>query len=362
MHGFIAAPLTSALILAGTAVAAAQAAPTADQLAVQWLQCTQQRASGQIGPDSDNPIARSAELVVGLAAMGQDASAVHHGGASLADYLKTAVSTDVGTNGELLLARAIEPSAGLTAPVIAHLTAAKSSTGDTAGEYGTNIFSDALAILGLGAAGQAVAEDSIRFLRAHQNSTDHGWSFDTAGSFGSDSNTTALVIQALIASGVHPDDPAVQGGMQYLQSQFVNGGFTSFGTTPDPQSDELGIEAIVAAALATEATWGPRLQSALSDLRSRQIATGNDRGAFAAFDKLMATTPAPAALLQRPLTARAISEHRVPLLECPAAAAPPTPPSTAQLAGTGSGPAAPLLIGILFLLAGLRLALRRPAG
>lgn len=356
MHRLSAALLTTALVFAGSTVAAAQAAPTADQLAVQWLQCTQQRTSGQIGPDAGNPIARSAELVVGLAAMGQDASALRHGGASLAAYLTTAVSTKVGTNGELLLARAIEPSAGPTAPVIAQLMAAKSSTPDTAGEYGSDIFSDALAILGLRAAGQPVGEDSLRFLRVHQNATDHGWSFDTAGAFGSDSNTTALVIQALIASGVRPDDPAVQGGLQYLESQFVNGGFVSFGTTPDPQSDELGIQAIVATARATDVTWGPRLQSALSDLRSRQIATGSDRGAFAAFDKLMATTPAPAALLQRPLTGRSISEHRVPLLDCPAPAAP-----AAQLARTGSGPA-PLLAGILFLLTGLRLALRRRAG
>lgn len=357
MHRLIAALLTAALVCAGTTIAAAQSAPAADQLAVQWLQCTQQRVNGQIGPDSDNPIARSSELIVGLAAMGQDASALRHGGVSLADYLATAVSIDVGTNGELLLARAIEPSTGLTTPVVAELTAAKSSTGDTAGEYGSNIFSDALAILGLRAAGQPVGDDSIQFLRGHQNASDHGWSFDTAGAFGSDSNTTALVIQALIASGVPAHDMAVQGGMLYLQTQFQSGGFVSFGTTPDPQSDELGIEAIVAAALAGDAAWGPRLQAALSDLRSRQIVTGADRGAFTAFDKLMATTPAPGALLQRPLTEHAVAEHRVPLLECPAA-----PSSTARLAQTGSGPAAPLLLGILLLLGGLRLAWRRRAG
>ena len=367
MNRLLLAVLTGTLAASLPMTVGAQAAPSAEQLAVQWLQCAQQHSNGQIGPDSDNPIARSSELVLGLAAMGQDAASLKHSGASLADFLKTSLSTDVGTNGELLLARALEPSTGQTAPVIAQLTAAKSLSGDNAGEYGSSIFADALAILGLRAAGQAVADDSIRFLRSHQNPTDHGWSFDNAGAYGSDSNTTALVIQALIAAGLHPDDAAVQGGMSYLSSPtvFVNGGFVSFGSTPDPQSDELGIQAIVATSLASDATWGPRLQSALNDLRGRQIASGNDRGAFAAFDKLMATTPAPAALLKRPLTQMSAPEAKEQLLDCPAAAITPTPSptpshqSTAQLAQTGAGPLIPLVAGLLLAAAGLRLYRRR---
>src|SRR5205823_4200608 len=85
------------------------------------------------------PIARSSEVAFGLAAAGQDASAMKTGAESLADYLKTAVSTDVGTNGELLLARASQPHAGPTAVVIAQLQAAQG----TNGEYGADIFSDA---------------------------------------------------------------------------------------------------------------------------------------------------------------------------------------------------------------------------
>ena len=119
MHRLLLSLLTGALVGVLPVTAGAQATPTAEQLAVQWLQCIQQHSNGQVGPDSDNPIARSAELVTGLAAMGQDAASLDHGGASLADFLKTSVSTDVGTNGELLLARAIEPSTGPTAPVIA---------------------------------------------------------------------------------------------------------------------------------------------------------------------------------------------------------------------------------------------------
>src|SRR5579864_2466070 len=131
MQRLLLALLTGALVGGLPMTAGAQAGPTAQQLAVQWLQCAQQHANGQIGPDSDNPIARSSELVVGLEAMGQDAASLEHGGASLADFLKSSVSTDVGTNGERLLARALEPSTGQTAPVIVQLTFAKKQTAAT---------------------------------------------------------------------------------------------------------------------------------------------------------------------------------------------------------------------------------------
>src|SRR2546422_10986486 len=123
------------LVLASVTASAQNRLPNNAQRAMQWLQCTQQQSNGQIG-SGGNPIARSSEVALGLAAAGQDASAMRNGNVSLADFLKTAVSTDVGTNGELLMARASQPSAGPTATVAAILQASKGSNG----EYGTDIF------------------------------------------------------------------------------------------------------------------------------------------------------------------------------------------------------------------------------
>src|SRR5438105_9284608 len=106
------------LVLASVTASAQNRLPNNAQLALQWLQCTQQQANGQIG-SGGNPIARSSEVAVGLAAAGQQASAMHTGATSLAGYLTTAVSTDVGTNGELLLARASVADAGPVATVSA---------------------------------------------------------------------------------------------------------------------------------------------------------------------------------------------------------------------------------------------------
>jgi hypothetical protein len=346
----VASLLASPLLLLASLSASAQTTTSSNaQRALQWLQCTQQQANGQIG-SGGNPIARSSEVAFSLAAAGQDAAAMRHGTVSLADYLKTAVSTDVGTNGELLLARASQPDAGPTATVAAQLQASKSISGETAGEFGGDIFSDALAILGLRAADQAVGNDAIAFLEGKQNSADHGWSFDNAGQFGSDSNTTALVLQALIGAGVPTSDVHVTNGFQFMASQFVGGGFVSqadptkpandASNIPDANSDELAVEAIIAAALQTDEHWASRLLAAENDLVGRQITSGADAGALSGFSKLFATTEAPAAFLQRSLTARGIAGTKLALLACPAATtttATPQPSHTAVpvLAKTG---------------------------
>lgn len=330
---FLALPL---LLLACVSASAQTPASSNAQRALQWLQCTQQQANGQIG-SGGNAIARSSEVAIGLAAAGQHAAAMHAGAKSLADYLETATSTDVGTNGELLLARASVADAGPMATVAAQLQAAKG----TNGEYGSDIYSDALAILGLRAAAQPVADDAVTFLKGQQKSNG-GWSADNADQYGEDSNTTALVIEALVSAGVASNDPTITKGFTYLQSVFAGGGFgSSPGSGPDPNSDELAIQAILAAHRQSEAAWQTRLDQAGSYLTGQQIGTGADAGAIASpYSKLFATTDAPAAFLGRPWTARGVAETAVPLLACPAAATAaatprPTPTSAPVLAQTG---------------------------
>jgi hypothetical protein len=360
MKRFAATSAAGALLLLASPTAAAQSPlPTNAQRALQWLQCTQQQPNGQIG-SGGNPIARSAEVALGLAAAGQPASMMRVGTFSLADYLKTAASTDVGTNGELLLARASQSDAGPTATVAAQLEASKSTSGSSAGEYGSDIFSDALAILGLRADNQAVGQDAIAFLKSQQKA-DGGWSADNADQFGEDSNTTALVLQALIAAGVAPADTTVVSGFSYMQSVFSNGGFGDApGSGPDPNSDELGIEAVLAAHLQADAAWNGRLQQALQYLAGQQITSGPDMGAIAnQFSKLFATTEAPSAFLLRPFTEAGISESKIALLACPtttSTTATPAPTSsrttTVQLARTGGGPDGRPVLAILVLLLG----------
>lgn len=330
--------------------AAAQPAPTRAKAAITWLLTQQDKTTGQVGTAAENPLARSAEIALSLAATSQDPSTFKNGSASLADYLKPAVSTDVGTAGELLLARATWPDLGPTAPLIAQLNAAYLQACTAApGQYGGSIFSDGLAILGLRAAGQRLGAEAVTFLRAKQNPTDHGWSFDTAGKYGSDSNTTAIVVQALLAGSVSPADPAIQNGFAYLKTQFANGGFFSFGSTPDPNSNELGIQAIVAAGLQHTAPWSDMLTAAEASLASEQIASGPDAGALTGGDKLFATTLAPAAFMERPLTLPGFGSEAGAPLACPSR------PVAPHLAQTGGQPALPLALGFGLIVVGLLL-------
>lgn len=335
--------------------ASAQPSPTRAQAAVTWLLSQQDTTTGQVGAAAENPIARSAETALSLAATTQDPASFKRGGASLADYLKAATTTDVGTAGELLLARATWSDIGPTALLIAQLdTAYLQACAAAPGQYGGSIFSDALAILGLRAAGHRLGTEAVTFLGARQSPADHGWSFDTAGKYGSDSNTTAVVLQALVAAGVPPADPTVQTGFAYLKTQFSNGGFVSFGSTPDPNSNELGIQAIVAAGLQHTSPWSDMLTSAEASLAAEQIASGPDAGALTAGDKLFASTLGPAAFMERPLTQ--------PSSTADAGTAPACPPKTAapHLAQTGSQPVLPLALGFGLVLIGL--LLRRTTG
>jgi len=356
------------LLLASTAASAQSPLTSNAQRALQWLQCAQQQPNGQIGKGG-NPVARSSEVAFSLAAAGQAASAMRTGAVSLADYLKTAVSTDVGTNGELLLARASQPGTGPTATLAAQLQASKSISGQTAGEYGGDVFSDALAILGLRADSQAVGHDAVDFLKQQQKS-DGGWSFDNADQFGTDSNTTALVVEALVSAAVAPDDASITRGFDYLQTVFGQGGFGNTpGAGPDPNSDELAIQAILAAGRQSNPTWASMLNQALNYLAGQQIPSGADAGALSGFSELFATTFAPAAFLLRALTVTGLAETKVSLLACPTSTSTsPTPQptatrspvtTTARLAQTGAtADLRPPLAGLVILLLATAILMR----
>lgn len=91
--------------------------------------------------------------------------------------------------------------------------------------FGTpdNTWHQALAILGLNAAGAVIPEDVVQTLVDLQ-SPDGGWEYSPG--FGTWPDNTALALQALTAAGISQDDDAVQNGWDYIQSlQQDNGGW-----------------------------------------------------------------------------------------------------------------------------------------
>jgi hypothetical protein len=91
------------------------------------------------------------------------------------------------------------------------------------GIFGTGIYEHALTILALVASGQDVPASAIDALTSAQ-APNGGWGYDgTPADANADSNTTSMVIQALVADGQGQSD-LVTKGMAYLKTLTVDGG------------------------------------------------------------------------------------------------------------------------------------------
>jgi hypothetical protein len=93
------------------------------------------------------------------------------------------------------------------------------------GRYDAGVYADALALLGVVAAGRPVPERALTYLRAHQCA---GGGFAHAeGCAGTpDVDTTAMVVSAFLAGGVPADDLAIERARSFLTSvQNPDGGF-----------------------------------------------------------------------------------------------------------------------------------------
>jgi hypothetical protein len=119
------------------------------------------------------------------------------------------------------------------------------------GIYGTGLFDHALCLLALTAAGDgdkipASAIDALASTQAENG----GWAYDGGTDPTKvDGNTTALVIQALVATG-HKDSDLVRKGMSYLASTEAKSGAYAFndqsGSAPDANSTAFALQALIA--------------------------------------------------------------------------------------------------------------------
>ena len=332
-----------------------------------------QGADGTVANDAS----RTEETVWGLAANNASIPNFATANRTTVDSLSSHIASEektAGGIGSLILAVS---AAGLSPTVFAghNLLQDLVCTYDaTTGAFNDQIYNDALAVLSI-PAGKAPTK-SADYLASHQQA-DGGWEF-SAG-FGSDTNTTALVLMALKSGGALTETVKAK-ALLYLKSQqrVDTGGFQyqtgAFTTDSDPDSDGLVIEALLAAGEDPAGTgWSINQQNGLTDLLSFQYENGGfgysrpGSSATAAPDPLSTTQPlvglASTFLPVKPVTGTLPTA-------CPIAAvtATPTPPAlppaattTARLAQTGKPPFAPMvagLIGMLLMAIGLRVRRR----
>jgi hypothetical protein len=163
------------------------------------------------------------------------------------------------------------------------------SLGFSSGAAGA--LSQSFVLLGLAAAATPAPPAAVQFLTDLQE-PDGGWGFG----FGGDVDTTAIVIQALIAQGVAPTDPAIQDGLSFLRSRQLPNGAWGFEGVASADTTAFVIQAAAAAGfLPPTASWAAANNDPLGALRALQQPDGSFGG------NALGTAHAIAGLAQAPL-------------------------------------------------------------
>ncbi len=331
----------------------------AAQSALNWLR-SQQQADGSFpgfGPGE------SADAIFALVAAGIDPNGVIREGNSPISYL--------GTQAASYAAKSVGAAAKLTMAVVAagkdprsfggvDLPALIGAAYDPAtGQYGSDVFGHSLALLAIRSLGATPPPAAVKRLLGLQLA-DGGWSFDGSAASGSDTNTTAMAIQALAASG---ESAALSRALDYLKTQQnEDGGFpysqaSSFGSDSDANSTANVLQALIAAGQdPRSATWTKNGADPISALLTLQNASGSFRyQAAAPDDNALATYQAIPGLLGKSLPLVTANVPDVQSAIAPSSGVPATLPTT----GAPAMPEPALILLALLLLASGSFLLRR---
>jgi len=238
--------LAFAAVVAGGSLQVSAAAPQTEAAnkALNYVR-TLQNADGGFPDYSGATI----DAVFAFAAAGIDARTVKKDGSSPLDYLKAtgaSYSDAPGGAAKLVLALAAmkeDPRSFAGTDFLAKMESKFDSASHSNGDH-------TLYMLARSSLGLSPAPGSVEHLKSKQTG-DGCWEWSDGA--GCDTNTTALAIEALLAAGVDPSDSAVEDALDYLEdAQNDDGGFpydplSSWGTDSDANSTAFVIQALVAA-------------------------------------------------------------------------------------------------------------------
>jgi hypothetical protein len=251
-----------ALLLAMTlaaGVSAQGATPAAGDASLEratlWLMSQQTVEGGFAGLDGTPDPSMTLDAIIALVAAGQQGVntglAVDGAMAWLASSEKTQifVQTGQGQAAKLVLGAFATGSDPRDIGGVDPLALIEAGPNADTGYYGRGVFDHALCLLALAAAGSDVPGDAIVALESSQT-PEGGWAFDgTATEGAADSNTTSLVVQALVALG-QADSPLVTDAISYLLTAIVGESGATFqpgaGFPADSSSTALVMQAVLA--------------------------------------------------------------------------------------------------------------------
>jgi len=321
--------LTTLLLLASllfTALPALAGTPEA----IDWLR-TQQNDDGGFG-DPESSVSNTADAVQAIVAAGEDPKTWDKGGNTPLTFLATSAASlaTAGDTAKVILATVAageNPRDFGGIDLVASLEGMLGDDGMFGGENDFQ-FSQCLALLALKSVGRPIPPAAVDYLKKTQiQDGTWAWNFSTTEGEG-DNNSAALAVMALVAAGEPADGEVIQKTIAHLQGQQNDdGGFpyinpSPYGTDSDANSTAVVLQALIAVGQ-DPATWikgeANTPNAALADFQ-------NDDGSFAwqlAFPdpNFMATVQAVPALMGKvyPIATTTVGE---------ATAAPETLPET----------------------------------
>jgi hypothetical protein len=166
------------------------------------------------------------------------------------------------------------------------------------------LYVHAYAMLALSAAGQTVPDAAVSALEQHQ-AADGGWAFTGEMEAGkADSNTTAVAVEALVASG-HGSSSTIAAAMKYLAGLQDDSGLFAYQPAAgspllgDANSTALVIQALLATGATVDSAAITKPLAALDKMQNSSGALFFQQGTPA--DNLLATVQALPAIAGKPL-------------------------------------------------------------
>ena len=174
------------------------------------------------------------------------------------------------------------------------------------GEFDAWNLNHAWAMLGTSALSQTVPASASQHLKGQVNA-DGGWAWSTPPD-DSDTNATALAVQALVAAGEPLSSGVITNALNYLKSaQNTDGGFPYTTSSPDTNSTAWAVQAILAGGEdPLTGRWVVSSSDPLSYLLSIQLPDGSFEYQVGGGSNLLATQQAVGALLRQPFPLKAV--------------------------------------------------------
>jgi prenyltransferase beta subunit len=255
------ATLTLLLTSAGAVLAADTSNIQAASKAVTWMHSQQQPDGSFAGFGAGSTV----DALLAIVAVGQDPASFSQGGNTPVSFLQSKakdIAKTAGGAGKLLIASRALGMDGRSFGGVDLVSAIQATYGISAtGQYGPDAIGHAFAILGLEAAGVQPDSKAIERLSGLQT-PEGGWAFAGAGK--PDTNTTPVAVQALLGAGVKADSAPMQKALAYLLSQrngdggypYQQGG--DFGSDSDTNSTAYVVQALVALNASVKADSGEK--------------------------------------------------------------------------------------------------------